>query len=149
MAGAWGWGLCARAPRLGGAAPPPPAAVTYGEPLTLPLCPPPLHVLPCPACQVWAQMEEDLGFLQRAAELRSFSMQERVEVVKPSNFATTGAPGGGAPGLLAPIFGQIAKWFQRYEAEGAATAPDLPELLPVEVAVPAAETLPRRARRRG
>ena len=25
--------------------------------------------------QVWAQMEEDLGFLQRAAELRSYNMQ--------------------------------------------------------------------------
>ena len=30
------------------------------------------------AClQVWAQMEEDLGYVQRAAELRSFNMQVR------------------------------------------------------------------------
>lgn len=32
--------------------------------------------LPIPP-QTWAQMEEDLGFYQRAAELRSFSMQAR------------------------------------------------------------------------
>lgn len=29
--------------------------------------------------QVWAQMEEDLGFFQRAAELRSYNMQARGE----------------------------------------------------------------------
>ncbi len=37
--------------------------------------------------QVWAQMEEDLGFLQRAAELRSFNMQ------------VGGWPGVGAAGV--------------------------------------------------
>ena len=28
-----------------------------------------------PELQAWAQMEEDEGFVQRAAELRSFNMQ--------------------------------------------------------------------------
>ena len=39
--------------------------------------------------------------------------QEHTEIVKPANFASgLGGEDKGA-GLLAPIFGQIAKWFQR------------------------------------
>ncbi len=75
-------------------------------------------------------MEEDQGFVQRAAELRSYSMQERVEVVKPTNFSTTDE--GRAGGLLAPILGQIAKWFQRYDEDGRRAEPELPDLLPLE-----------------
>jgi hypothetical protein len=75
-------------------------------------------------------MEEDQGFVQRAAELRSYSMQERVEVVKPANFST--GVDGRAGGLLGPIFTQIASWFQRYDEEGRRAEPELPELLPLE-----------------
>ncbi|KAL4435899.1 hypothetical protein ABPG77_000661 [Micractinium sp. CCAP 211/92] len=82
-----------------------------------------------PSWLVWAQMEEDLGFYQRALELRSYSMQERVEVVKPANFSTSVAAAGGSAGLLAPIFTQIASWFQRYEAESGKDEPELPEML--------------------
>ena len=90
--------------------------------------------------QVWAQMEEDEGFFQRASELRSYSLQERVEVVKPANFSTTSGGGAGlssasaAAGLLAPIFSQIQRWFARYEESGGAREPPvMPELLPIEV----------------
>ncbi len=38
--------------------------------------------------QAWADMEANLGALERANELRNFSMQERREVVKPFNFTT-------------------------------------------------------------
>ena len=87
-------------------------------------------------------MEEDLGFLERAAELRSFNMHERVQVVKPTNFATTGA-GGKVGGLLAPVFQQIARWFQRYEEERERQEPELPELLAVEVAADRARAAAR------
>lgn len=42
-------------------------------------CPAP----PPPPAQVWAQMEEDLGFYQRAMELRSYSMQARAARAGP------------------------------------------------------------------
>lgn len=32
--------------------------------------------------QAWAQMEEDLGFLQRADDLRRYSIEEQQEVAK-------------------------------------------------------------------
>jgi hypothetical protein len=153
----------------------------------------PLLCLPC-LLQVWAQMEEDLGFLQRAAELRSYNMQvggwlggfcskalsyrrckragtdpasavlicaalhcstdalscpappalccpalcfpacpalqERVEIVKPTNFSTNGT-GASKAGLLAPIFSQISRWFQRYEEASGREGPGMPEFLPV------------------
>ena len=41
------------------------------------------------------------------------SPQEHTEIVKPANFATVAGSEGKGTGLLAPIFGQIAKWFQR------------------------------------
>lgn len=86
-----------------------------------------------PSWLVWAQMEEDMGFLQRASELRSYSLQERVEIVKPANFSTTvGAGAGSSSGLLAPIFSQIASWFQRYEEESDREEPDLPIMLSID-----------------
>ena len=57
-------------------------------------------------------MEEDLGALERANELRNFSMQERVEVVRPANFTTM--PQARA-GVLAPVFEKISSWFQARE----------------------------------
>ena len=69
-------------------------------------------------------------------------------MVKPANFATEGTEGKSA-GLLAPLFGQLAKWFARYEAESDREEPDLPELLPVEDAVPAAEPAAAAAARGG
>lgn len=56
-------------------------------------------------------------------------LQERVEVVKPANFSTSAAAAGGSAGLLAPIFTQIASWFQRYEAESSRDEPELPGML--------------------
>ncbi|KAL6774206.1 MBB1 [Auxenochlorella protothecoides x Auxenochlorella symbiontica] len=41
-----------------------------------------------PSWNAWADMEANLGALERANELRNFSMQERREVVKPFNFTT-------------------------------------------------------------
>ena len=63
-------------------------------------------------------MEEECGALQRANELRNFSMQERQEVVRPASYG--GNPAAREGGLLAPIFKQITRWFQRYEAAGSA-----------------------------
>ena len=59
------------------------------------------------------------------------ALQERVEIVKPTNFSTNGT-GASKAGLLAPIFGQISRWFQRYEEASSREGPGLPELLPVE-----------------
>lgn len=50
-------------------------------------------------------------------------------MVKPANFSTSVAAAGGSAGLLAPIFTQIASWFQRYEAESGKDEPELPEML--------------------
>lgn len=46
--------------------------------------------------QAWAQMEEDLGFLQRAAELRSFNMQVGWAVAGGGVRGADGV-GGGVP----------------------------------------------------
>ncbi|KAI3436107.1 hypothetical protein D9Q98_002165 [Chlorella vulgaris] len=100
-----------------------------------------------PSWLVWAEMEEDLGFIQRGIELRRYNMEERTEVVKPANFGTIGTSGKSA-GILTPVFEQIARWFQRYEAAssgGQGDSSGLPDLLPVEVR---AEELPRQSSRR-
>ena len=67
-----------------------------------------------PSWLAWADMEEDLGFYERSNELRTFSMQERQFVVAPANFTTL--PRAERTGLLAPVFEQLTKWFQRYDA---------------------------------
>lgn len=67
-----------------------------------------------PSWLAWADMEEELGSFERANELRSFSMQERQFVVAPANFTTL--PRAERAGLLGPVFDQLSKWFQRYEA---------------------------------
>ena len=77
-----------------------------------------------PSWLAWADMEEGQGRYERANELRSFSMQERQIVVAPASFTTL--PKSERVGLLAPVFDQLAKWFQRYDAaapgQGAAAA---------------------------
>ena len=40
-----------------------------------------------PSWSAWAQMEGRLGFLQRANDLRKYSLEERTEVVPPRSFA--------------------------------------------------------------
>ena len=40
----------------------------------------------CVHMQAWAGMEESLGGIQRAAELRSFRMQGINDIILPSNF---------------------------------------------------------------
>lgn len=69
-----------------------------------------------PSWLAWADMEEELGGVARAEELRSFSMQERQEWATPPNFTTL--PPAAREGLLAPLFAQVSKWFQRYEEAG-------------------------------
>jgi len=69
-----------------------------------------------PTWLAWADMEEDLGGLDRAIELRGFSMQERQEIAAPSNFSTL--PPASKESLLQPLFEQLTKWFQRYEDAG-------------------------------
>lgn len=66
-----------------------------------------------PSWLAWADMEEELGDPLRAQELRGFSMQEKINVVSPRGFSTL--PPAERQGLLAPLFGAVAKWFQRYE----------------------------------
>lgn len=68
-----------------------------------------------PSWLAWADMEELLGGYERANELRSFSMQERQFVVAPANF-TTLPRAERSNNILAPVFEQLAKWFQRYDA---------------------------------
>eukprot|EP00887_Chlorella_sp_A99_P006541 scaffold3.g6541.t1 len=83
-----------------------------------------------PSWLAWAAMEEDLGALERANELRNFSMQERQEIVRPANF-TTLAPARGAGGALAPVIDKIASWFRAKDAAegvGAAARPPPPPL---------------------
>ena len=58
--------------------------------------------------QSWAQLEEELGALQRADELRNHRQRSRTEVVMPKTFAD--------PDLIfEPILKQIATWFTRFE----------------------------------
>jgi tetratricopeptide (TPR) repeat protein len=71
-----------------------------------------------PSWLAWAAMEEDLGLVDRAAELRAFAMQERVEVVAPPGFTTLPPRSGSGQGMLSPLFQQLGKWFQRYEEAG-------------------------------
>ena len=70
-----------------------------------------------PSWLAWADMEETQGLYERANELRSFNMQERQIIVAPASFTTL--PKSERAGLLLPIFEQLAKWFQRYDAAGA------------------------------
>ena len=62
----------------------------------------------CLLRQSWALLEEDIGNLQRAEELRSFRQQRRTEVVLPRTFADPDV-------VLAPVFSQIAAWFKHSE----------------------------------
>ena len=60
--------------------------------------------------QSWALLEEDVGAIQRAEELRSFRQQRRTELVLPREFAD--------PDMVlepAPVFAQIAAWFKQNE----------------------------------
>ena len=58
--------------------------------------------------QSWALLEEDVGAVQRAEELRSFRQQRRTEIVLPRTFADPDV-------VLAPVFSQIAAWFKHSE----------------------------------
>lgn len=66
-----------------------------------------------PSWLAWAQMEEDLGLLTRAAELRNYSMQEKQVVIAPPNFTTLKM--SSRDGTFSTFFTQLKKWFQRYE----------------------------------
>lgn len=66
-----------------------------------------------PSWLAWADMEEDLGDPLRARELRGFSMQEKMDIISPPGFSTI--PAAEKQGILAPFFGAVNKWFQRYE----------------------------------
>ena len=65
-------------------------------------------VATCAPWQSWALLEEDVGAIQRAEELRSFRRQRRTEVVLPRTFADPDV-------VLAPVFTQIAAWFKHSE----------------------------------
>lgn len=77
-----------------------------------------------PSWLAWAAMEEDLGAVQRADELRSFSMQERQEVVAPANFTTLPARYRG--GFAEKIFARFVSFVGR---EPAGEAVELPAVL--------------------
>lgn len=64
-------------------------------------------------------MEEDLGALERANELRNFSMQERQEVVRPANFTTLPRGSSGGRGALDNVFDRIASWFKARDERAA------------------------------
>lgn len=66
-----------------------------------------------PSWLAWAQMEEDQGLYNRAAELRNFSMQEKQIVQAPANFTTLKVSTNDS--FLAPFFVALSKWFDRYE----------------------------------
>lgn len=67
-----------------------------------------------PSWMAWAKMEEDVGLVTRAAELRNYGMQEEQIVNAPINFTTLKPES--KDGLLSPLFSQLAKWFHRYES---------------------------------
>jgi tetratricopeptide (TPR) repeat protein len=66
-----------------------------------------------PSWLAWAEMEEELGFFERANELRTYNMQERQQVTMPGSFSTL--PRSERSSLLTPFFEAINKWFNRYE----------------------------------
>lgn len=61
-----------------------------------------------PSWLAWADMEDSLGALDRGKELRSFSLQERQEVVRPAGFTTMPQQAQSPLGQLSNL---IAKWF--------------------------------------
>ncbi len=67
--------------------------------------------------QSWALLEEDIGNLQRAEELRSFRQQRRTEIVLPRTFADPDV-------VLAPVFSQIAAWFKHSEVRPCVCLPN-------------------------
>jgi len=66
-----------------------------------------------PSWLAWAQMEEELGLYNRAAELRNFSMQEKQIVQAPANFTTIKSMDD--QGLLSKALETLGKWFERYD----------------------------------
>lgn len=66
-----------------------------------------------PSWLAWAQMEEEEGLYNRAAELKNFSMQEKQIIQAPSNFTTLKVTTHDS--FLAPFFVALGKWFDRYE----------------------------------
>lgn len=66
-----------------------------------------------PSWLAWAQMEEEQGLYNRAAELKNFSMQEKQVVQAPANFTTLKVATHDS--FLAPFFVALGKWFDRYE----------------------------------
>lgn len=81
-----------------------------------------------PSWLAWAAMEEDMGAVQRAQELRSFSLQERQEVIAPVNFTTLPA-GNRAGGLVEKIFVRVASWFGDERGGMYASSEKLPAML--------------------
>jgi hypothetical protein len=76
----------------------------------------------CLLLQAWAQLEESVGAIERANELRNFRMQERVEVVTPKSFHEPDS-------VFGPVLLQISTWFKRFDA--AQKARDTPRFLSV------------------
>ena len=70
----------------------------------------------CVSRQSWALLEEDIGALGRAEELRSFRQQRRTEIVLPRTFADPDV-------VLAPVFSQIAVWFKHSEVRPCVCSP--------------------------
>jgi len=60
----------------------------------------------------WARMEEGLGYLLRASELRSRSLEERTTLVQPRNFADPDQ----VLRPMEPIVKQISRWLELFEA---------------------------------
>ena len=81
-----------------------------------------------PSWLAWAAMEEDMGAVQRAQELRSFSLQERQDVIAPVNFTTLPA-GNRAGGLAEKIFVRVASWFGDERGGVYANSEKLPAML--------------------
>ncbi|KAK9811400.1 hypothetical protein WJX72_003311 [[Myrmecia] bisecta] len=82
--------------------------------------------------QSWARLEEDWGDLERADELRNFSLQERVEVVRPAHFSAKLELNEEEP-LFAPLFKTVRDWFAKFESSRAVAQRRQPQYLqPVE-----------------
>jgi tetratricopeptide (TPR) repeat protein len=89
-----------------------------------------------PSWLAWAQMEERLGCLARAAELRALCLQQRAE--ETVGMADTSP--GAVEGLLRPLLDKLTELFDGTGAAGAAGA-TIPAFNPEEGGDPASDAL--------